>query len=263
MGRPPPPLCLWMVPALMRGDRSETWLLLLCGWSFPFPWRWWRLRLVLRSEVAPFFTPAWICQAVIAPGRVSFQRKEISYQSYDAMTGFLSSVHRRGEFTFLSCADERVVCFRNGWVFSCEGWLDFGAMTSVDCLETEILIWKHRIKSFSISLNLLQRRWEILHNGTFYITLPTTYSFLPSDTYFCIFLPTVAPLLKVCLMWPDAEKELLFRFQSLPKAHLGAMSHTRLLAVIDLRSGTLWHCWKKSGCQTWFWCPMSIIQWNE
>lgn len=43
----------------------------------------------------------------------------------------------------------------------------------------------------------------------------------------------------MCLMWPDAEKELLFRFQSLPKPHLGAMRHRRLLAVIDLRSGTL------------------------
>lgn len=58
---------------------------------------------------------------------------------------------------------------------------------------------------------------------------------------------------EVCLMWPDAEKELLFRFQSLPKPHLGAMSHRRLLAVIDLRSGILWHCWKK------MWLPNAVL----
>lgn len=53
----------------------------------------------------------------------------------------------------------------------------------------------------------------------------------------CVFTHWSAP--EVCLMWPDAAKQLLFRFQSLPKPHLGAMSHRRLLAVIDLRSGTL------------------------
>lgn len=63
--------------------------------------------------------------------------------------------------------------------------------------------------------------------------------FLVLKICFFVCSPTGVPLFGVCLMWPDAENELLFRFQSLPKAHLGAMSHTWLLAVIDLRSGRL------------------------
>lgn len=71
-----------------------------------------------------------------------------------------------------------------------------------------------------------------------YITMLTMYFFVLK---MCVFVssPTGVPRLEVCLMWPDAEKELLFRFQSLPKPHRGAMSHAELLAVIDLRSGTL------------------------
>lgn len=106
--------------ALIRGARNGSCLLLLCGWSFPLPQRWWRLRLVLRSEVAPFFTLACICQAIIAPwGRLlPEQRKENSNQSHDAQPVFLSSACRGVEFTSMSDADERVVvCFRNGWVF--------------------------------------------------------------------------------------------------------------------------------------------------
>lgn len=63
--------------------------------------------------------------------------------------------------------------------------------------------------------------------------------FSPQNTCFCASSPAGAPLFEVCLMWPDAENEPLFRFQSLPKPHLGAMSHAWLLAVIDLRSGRL------------------------
>lgn len=97
-----------------------------CGWSFPLPQRRWSLRLVLRSEVMPFFTLACIFQAVIAPEGDSFQsRGRRILTSHMMLSLFLLSTARRGgEFTFLSDADERVVvCFRNGWVFSCEGWL--------------------------------------------------------------------------------------------------------------------------------------------
>lgn len=74
---------------------------------------------MLRSEVAPFFTLACICQAVIAPlggGRLlPQQRQENSNQSHDAQPVFLSSACRGVEFTSMSDADERVVvCFRNG-----------------------------------------------------------------------------------------------------------------------------------------------------
>lgn len=97
-------------------------------------------------------------------------------------------------------------------------------------------------------------QWGFLHytakNALFFLS--TEYASL------CVFAHWSAP--EVCLMWPDAEKELLFRFQSLPKPHLGAMRHRRLLAVIDLRSGTLDTVEKKSGCQMRFCCPVSTIQ---
>lgn len=96
----PFPPSLWKVTALMRGDRNGTWLLLLGGWSFPLPQWWRRLRLVLRSEVAPFFTPACICQAVIAPGGDSFQSRGRRILSSHMMLSlfFLSSARRGGEF---------------------------------------------------------------------------------------------------------------------------------------------------------------------
>lgn len=69
-----PSRSLWLVAALMRGDRNGTWPL-LCGWSFPLPWWCWRLRRACGSEVSPFFTPAWISQTVIAPGGRPVQRR--------------------------------------------------------------------------------------------------------------------------------------------------------------------------------------------
>lgn len=123
---------------------------------------------------------------------------------------------------------------------------------SADCLDAEILFSQNGIK---FHLNLLQRWWEILHSGGFYTTLPRMYFFWSSEyVSLCVFTHWSAP--EVCLMWPDAEKELLFRFQSLPNPHLGAMSHRRLLAVIDLRSGTLWHCWKK---KKKIWLPNAVL----
>ena len=72
----PPPLCLWLVAALTRGDRNETWPLLLRGWSFPLPWRCWRLTRACRSRVSPPpFTPAWISQTLIAPGGGPVQKE--------------------------------------------------------------------------------------------------------------------------------------------------------------------------------------------
>lgn len=124
-----------------------------------------------------------------------------------------------------------------------------------------------------MELNFIRICWNVVilwaHSGTFLNHTANLYLFFPpQNTCFCAFSPAGAPLFEVCLMWPDAENELLFRFQSLPKPHLGAMSHTWLLAVIDLRSGRLWHCWKKKEKknalhQMWFCCPASIIQWNE
>lgn len=67
--------CLWLVAALMRGDRNGTCPLLLHGWSFPLPWWCWRLKRACGSEVSPFFTPAWISQTVIAPGGRPVQRR--------------------------------------------------------------------------------------------------------------------------------------------------------------------------------------------
>lgn len=102
----------------------------------------------------------------------------------------------------------------------------------------------------SMELNFIRICWNVgilwAHSGTFLHHTANLYLFFPpQNTCCCAFSPAAAPLFEVCLMWPDAENELLFRFQSLPKPHLGAMSHTWLLAVIDLRSGRLWHCWEK------------------
>lgn len=218
---------------------------------------------MLRSEVAPFFTLACICQAVIAPwGRLlPRQRKENSNQSHDAQPVFLSSACRGVEFTSMSDADERVVvCFRNGWVFHatagrrrCHG---------VRRLPTG---WRLRFYFRSTELNFTQiccKDDEKYYTvGIFTLHCQECTFFLSTEyTSLCVFAHRSAP--EVCLMWPDAEKELLFRFQSLPKPHLGAMRHRRLLAVIDLRSGTLDTVEKKSGCQMRFCCPVSTIQWN-
>lgn len=141
---------LWKVAALMRGDRNGTWLLLLCGWSFPLPQRWGRLRLVLRSEVAPFFTPACICQAVIAPGEDSFQSRGRRLLTSHMMLSLFFWAQHAEEGSSLFCPmpmRELLFVLETDECFHVKaGRLRCHGAASADCLDAEILFSQHGIK---------------------------------------------------------------------------------------------------------------------
>ena len=117
----PPPLCLWLVAALMRGDRNEKWPLQLRGWSCPLPRRCWRLTRACRSEVPPppFFTSAGISQTVIAPmGRPRPKGGEGEGRSHWSSDALPPVFHRSSGASFSCYAEGRAsVCLGNGLVF--------------------------------------------------------------------------------------------------------------------------------------------------
>lgn len=135
------PTRLWLVPALIRGERNGTWLPLLCGWSFPLPGWCWRLRMVSGSKGSPFFTPAWISQAVIVPGGPG---KVISHWSHDAHCFKKHLIYRSSGDPFLSHVEQRnglVFLFEERVRLSCHGMVSADFRLHFECWSFPFKAW--------------------------------------------------------------------------------------------------------------------------